>query len=90
MRVWVALTQGLLWWGLWRHVSGGGNPWLVWPTVALASVQLVMMLPVLVHLGPEGDVYPCDAAPDADVRERELVDLRHVSVTGLAVGGASA
>ena len=90
MRVWVVASQSLLWWGLWRHLSGGGNPWLVWPTAMLAVVQLVMLLPVLVHLGPQGDVYPSDAASDADVRDREPIDLRSRSVAGLAVGGASA
>ena len=90
MRVWVVALQSLLWWGLWRHLSGGGNPWLVWPTAMLAVVQLVMLLPVLVHLGPQGDVYPSDAASDADVRDREPIDLRSRSVAGLAVGGASA
>jgi hypothetical protein len=38
----------------------------VWPGIALALVQLALLAPVLITLGPEGDSYP----------DRVQVDLR--------------
>jgi cellulose synthase (UDP-forming) len=65
-RVWLVVSQALLWAGLVRLFLNGGNPWLVWPGIALALVQLALLAPVLITLGPEGDSYP----------DRVQVDLR--------------
>ena len=57
-RVWLVVSQALLWAGLVRLLLSGGNPWLVWPGIVLALVQLGMLGPMLLTLGPAGDEYP--------------------------------
>ncbi len=57
-RVWLVVSQALLWAGLVRLFLSGGNPWLVWPGIVLALVQLGMLGPMLLTLGPAGDEYP--------------------------------
>jgi cellulose synthase (UDP-forming) len=77
-RTWLVLSQGLLWAGLARHVSSGANPWVLWPAVVLGLVQLWMLVPILVGLGPEGDSYPTrePETVHADLRRLDLTDGR--------------
>jgi len=70
-RTWLVVTQLLLWAGLARHIETGANPWLVWPAIVLGLVQLWMLAPLLVRLGPPGDVYPERANASL-----EFLDLR--------------
>ena len=51
-RTWFLLTQGLLWTGIVRQIIAGGNPWALWPTALLATVQICMLGPVLITLRP--------------------------------------
>ena len=77
-RIWLVLSQGLLWAGLARNVAAGANPWLLWPAVVLGVVQLWMLVPILVGLGPKGDTYP-ERAPEvrrAELRRLDLTDVR--------------
>ena len=57
-RTWLLVTQLLLWVGLERHISLAPNPWLVWPALTLGALQLWMLLPLVIELGPAGDTYP--------------------------------
>jgi cellulose synthase (UDP-forming) len=57
-RTWFVLTQALLWVGIGRLVVDGGNPWMIWPGIALAVFQVYLLAPMLITLGPAGDVYP--------------------------------
>jgi cellulose synthase (UDP-forming) len=57
-RLWLIGSQGLLWGGLARHVLHGSDPWLMWPAALVALVQLYMLAPMLLRLGPAGAVYP--------------------------------
>jgi cellulose synthase (UDP-forming) len=90
-RLWLAVTQLLLWTGLWRHLEQGANPWLVWPTVALGFVQLGMMLPVVTTLGPEGDAYPSAVGREPTGHlHLPHVDLRDLGRGDVSVSGATA
>jgi len=75
-RTWLLVSQLLLWVGLARHVTTSPNPWLVWPAVALGLLQLWMLLPLVVGLGPRGDTYPSTAHGIVDVRDAELAGAR--------------
>ncbi len=77
-RIWLVLSQGLLWAGLARHVAAGSNPWVLWPAVVLGVVQLWMLVPILVGLGPKGDTYPerTTELQHADLRRLDLTDAR--------------
>lgn len=79
-RTWLSLTQLLLWTGLARCFVQGASPWVLWPTLALALVQLYMLVPVFVRLGPPGDVYP-----DIMRLQDEVIDLRPLVLGQTAV-----
>jgi cellulose synthase (UDP-forming) len=71
-RTWLLVTQLLLWVGLERHISRAPNPWLVWPALALGAMQLWMLLPLVIELGPAGDTYPSITDPtDGVVASRD-------------------
>ena len=81
-RVWLAVSQGLLWTGLARQVASGANPWVLWPALVLGLVQLWMLVPILVRLGPKGDTYPerASQAHAADLVRVDLTERRPVRV----------
>jgi cellulose synthase (UDP-forming) len=51
-RVWFITTQGLLWAGIGHALLEGVNPLSLWPTFALALIQIYMLAPMLISLKP--------------------------------------
>jgi cellulose synthase (UDP-forming) len=63
-RVWFVGTQLALWLGVAHALAVGASAWLLWPAIGLALVQLWMLTPLLVKLGPPAATYQAaQAAP---------------------------